>query len=80
MAQTDAVSASQERGDMPATLLTSSKCKEVSMQAYRFTVTINVEHPENFICYNDDIGSIVKDGIERCWGDVGKVEVEAEEQ
>ena len=50
------------------------------MQAYRFTVTINVEHPENFICSNDDIGSIVKDGIERCWGDVGKVEVEAEEQ
>ena len=50
------------------------------MQAYRFMVTINVEHPENFICDNDDIGSIVKDGIERCWGDIGKVEVEAEEQ
>ena len=50
------------------------------MQAYRFTVTINVENPENFICNNDDIGSIVKDGIERCWVDVGKVEVEAEEQ
>ena len=50
------------------------------MQAYLFTVTINIEHPENFICDNDDIGSIVKDGIERCWGDVGKVEVEAEEQ
>lgn len=64
---------------MPATLL-MSKCNEVSMQAYRFTVTINVEHSENFICNNDDIGSIVKDGIERCWGDVGKVEVEAEEQ
>ena len=46
----------------------------------KFMVTINVEQPENFICDNDDIGSIVKDGIERCWGDVGKVEVEAEEQ
>ena len=79
MAQTDAVSASQERSDMLA-ILVMSKCNEVSMQAYRFTVTINVEHPENFICDNDDIGSIVKDGIERCWGDVGKVEVEAEEQ
>ena len=79
MAQTDAVSALQERGDMLATLL-MSKYNEVSMQAYRFTVTINVEHPENFICDNDDIGSIVKDGIERCWGDVGKVEVESEEQ
>ena len=50
------------------------------MQAYQFMVTINVEHPENFICDNDDIGSIVKDGIERCRGDGGKVEVEAEEQ
>ena len=79
MAQTDAVSALQERSDMLA-ILVMSKCNEVSMQAYRFTVTINVEHPENFICDNDDIGSIVKDGIERCWGDVGKVEVEAEEQ
>ena len=40
----------------------------------------SIEHPENFICDNGDIGSIVKDGIERSWGDVGKVEVEAEEQ
>ena len=50
------------------------------MQAYQFTVTINVEHPENFIGDDDAIESIVKDGIERCWGDVGKVEVEAEER
>ena len=50
------------------------------MQAYRFTIPINVEQPKNYIFYNDDIRSIVKDGIERCWGDVGKVEVEAEEQ
>lgn len=50
------------------------------MQLYQFTVTINVEHPENFICDNEDIESIVKDGIERCYGDVGEIEVEAEEQ
>ena len=67
-------------GALSLTISLMSKCKEISMQAYRFTVPINVEHPENFICDNDDIGSIVKDGIERCWGDVGKVEVEAEEQ
>lgn len=50
------------------------------MQAYQFMVTIGVEHPENFICDNEDIESIVKDGIERCYGDVGEIEVEAEEQ
>ena len=50
------------------------------MKAYRFTVTINVENPENLICDNDEIGSLVKYGIERRWGDVGKVEVEAEDQ
>ena len=50
------------------------------MQSFQFTVTIKIEHPENFICDNEDIESIVKDGIERCYGYFGEIEVEAEEQ
>ena len=51
------------------------------MQAYQFTVTVNVEHPEDFVCDNDDIAKIVKDGIECFYGcKMGVVEVEAEEQ
>ena len=50
------------------------------MQSFLFTVTIKIEHPENFVCDNEAIESIVKDGIERCYGEVGEIEVEAEEQ
>ena len=51
------------------------------MQSFQFTVTIKIEHPENFVCDNDDIAKIVKDGVECfCNRELGEVEVEAEEQ
>ena len=51
------------------------------MQAYQFTVTVKVENSENFITDNDDMATIVKEGIEAMHNkDLGTVEVEAEEQ
>ena len=51
------------------------------MQSYQFMVTIKIEHPQNFVCDNDDIAKIVKNGVERfCNRELGEVEVEAEEQ
>lgn len=51
------------------------------MQSFKFAVTIKIEHPENFVCYNEDIAKIVKDGVDCfCNRELGKVEVEAEEQ
>lgn len=50
------------------------------MQAYQFTVTIKVEHPENFICDNDDIARIIKCGLLYDCNGLGEIEVEAEEQ